>query len=87
MKIMHRARQLGTPLLVRGGTGQQQEIPTVREPRMGSCTIQLVRVPREESANNIDPKDRLWWVTPATAVDDRRRSDESTVCRLWIPGH
>ena len=50
------------------GTGQQQEIPTVREQRMGSCTIQLVRVPRDEPANNIDPKDRLWWVTPATEV-------------------
>ena len=27
------------------GTGQQQEIPTVREQRMGGCTIQLVGCP------------------------------------------
>ena len=35
---------------------------------MGSCTIQLVRVPRDEPAKDLDPKDRLWWVTPATEV-------------------
>ena len=45
------------------GTGQQKETPPVREQRMGSCTIQLVRVPGEKPANIIDPKDRLWWVT------------------------
>ena len=50
------------------GTGQPRDIPATREQRMGGCTIQLVRVPRDEPARELDPKERLWWVTPATEV-------------------
>ena len=35
---------------------------------MGGCTIQLIRVPAAEPANDSNTKDRLWWVTPATEV-------------------
>ena len=50
------------------GTGKNIEAPPVREQKMGSCTIQLVRVPEKEQSKVIEPTERLWWVTPATEV-------------------
>ena len=51
-----------------GGEGEEN-VPPIREQRMGRCTIQMIRVPEGEQQpprDNIDPVDQLWWVTPAT---------------------
>ena len=56
----------GTP--TGAGTGQRQKVAEIRQQKMGGCTIQLVRVPATEPDSDLDDKDKLWWVTPATEV-------------------
>ena len=50
------------------GAGERENVPPVREQRMGRCTIQLVRVAEDKKPNAVDPVEQLWWVTPATEV-------------------
>ena len=35
---------------------------------MERCTIQLVRVPKDDQPREINSIGQLWWVTPATEV-------------------
>ena len=49
-------------------TGESERVPAVCQQKMGSCTIQLVRVPEERKPKVLDPAEQLWWVTPATEV-------------------
>ena len=40
--------------------------PPTREPQMGLCTVQLVRVPEAPIQPEIERVGQLWWVAPAT---------------------